>query len=255
VFTRYVEPFLRAVAEHQLVPTKEEVLENVKLAVLQDKPHEKEVYSEQQFYGPYTALYSSTYGFDQKGADIYEYFPNTGRYYYFPLLPYGTEELKRGDGSEVPLVNMSDMADKKKVKEAFDNAYKKEYDGDALVTMPGEKVFIINTNENKDITQSYRIKNPGNTKLLSLEGKIGPHAYLIGKGENDGRSFWMQANTAYPDRDTELKFECIAEPDVKVVPASGLIKSEWDKKTGALDITLSHAEGAVEVTLSVEGLK
>ncbi len=252
VFTRYVAPFLRAVATHQLVPTKDEVLENVKLAVLQDKLHEKEVYTTEDFYAHYTALYSNTYGFEDSAAWVYEYFPNTGRYYYIPLLPYGTGALKRADGSEVAQVKMSDMTTDTAVKKAFDAAYKKRYEGDALVTQVGDKVFIINTNENKDITQSYKMDNPGGSKLLSMAGRIGPHAYVIAKSENGGKTFWLQANTPYIERDTQLSFVCDEKPKVKATPESAMKEMKWNAKSGTLDITLSHTDGAAELTIDTE---
>ena len=88
-------PLIRGVVKHRLIPTKEEVLKNVKLAVYNDRrvPGDDKAWPHYVEYGP---LYAATYGFRKMGnidGQLFEFFPNTGRYYFIPVLPQGNEPL------------------------------------------------------------------------------------------------------------------------------------------------------------------
>lgn len=246
-FKRFMIPLIRATAEHKLVPNRQQVLANIKLAVFNDKTVKADaaLWSHYMEYGP---LYAATYGFAKMGnihGQLWEYFPNTGRYYYIPNLPYGNVPLAPG----VRNLPISALQDEAKVKATFDAAYPAFYSGDALVNRVGNTIVILNSNENMDITQSFDLPlQEGGFEALA--GKVALHSYLLGKIE--GGQLWMQANTEYPERDTELSVACAAEPAVEVVPAAALKSCKWDPAAKRLNLRLGHAEGAAEISIKAK---
>ncbi len=240
-FTDYVVPFIRGVVNHNLVPKKEDVLENVKVAIAQPErfeniPHEGD-------YGIYQALYDQTYGFRTDGK-WYEYFPNTGKYYYFPLLPYGVNTLPNSARIET----LSDMDDPAYVSSVFDAEYSEPYLGDALYSTVGDSVFIQSTRENSSDIETYDIA-ADNANISRITGDIGAHKYIMGKFEAGGSRLWMQANTEYWQNSTEIEFECLWKPLVSADPAGAVMSESWSPETGAYNIYLTHLYGAAELTL------
>ena len=245
-FSRFVVPLVRGVVAHRLIPTKQQVLARVKLAVYNDKkavgdaktwPHYVE-------YGP---LYAATYGFRKMGdidGQLWEFFPNSGRYYFIPVLPQGSEPL----GPGVRNVPVSELQDVAAGKALFDAAYPAWYQGDALVCRVGDTLTVLNSRENDDVTESYAVPLGGEA-FKTLSGKVGPHAYLVGKLEERGRRLWLQANTEYPDRDTELSIVCIRKPEWRIEPAAAAKAAAWDEASKTLKLRLVHRQGAAEITV------
>ncbi len=245
-FKRFVAPLIRGAVQHGLIPTKEEVLQNVKLSVFNDKKTagDAKTWTHYVEYGP---LYAGTYGFRKMGnidGQLFEFFPNTGRYYFIPVLPQGNEPLAVG----VRNLPVSELQDTAKVTETFNAAYPKFYDGDACVWRVGDTLAVMNSHENEDVTESYSLPLAAGA-VTKLSGKIAPHSYLIGKIENRGGQLWLQMNTEYPDRDAELTFACSRKPDVKIEPASAAKQNDWDASAGTLKLRLSNQQGAVEVEI------
>ena len=245
-FKRFVAPLIRGTVQHGLIPTKEQVLANVHLAVFNDKkvPGDSKAWPHYMEYGP---LYAATYGFRKMGnidGQLWEFFPNTGRYYYIPVLVQGNEPL----GPAVKNLPVSQLQDTAQVKKVFDAAYSKWYEGDALVCLVGDTLTVLNSNENEDVTESYSVPLKRGW-LANLSGKVGPHAYLVGKFEDRSRRLWLQANTDYPERDTELSITCERKPEWQIEPASAAKEARWDEAAKCLKLRLSHRDGAVEVTV------
>ena len=240
-FKRFVAPLIRATVQHNLIPTKEEVLQNVKLTVFNDKkvPGDSTAWPHYVEYGP---LYAATYGFSKMGnidGQLWEFFPNNGRYYFIPVLPQGqTPALK--------CIPVSELQDVVRVKEVFNAAYPQWYDGDAFVCHIGDTLTIQNSRENEDVTESYSV--PLNTNF-KLTGKIAPHSYLVGKLEDQGRRFWFQTNTEYPERETVLSIICTHKPNWQIEPSEAANETRWNETSKTLNLRLSHAWGAVEVSV------
>jgi hypothetical protein len=250
-FNRFCLPFIRGIIRHKLVPTKDEVLKNIKLAIYNDGVPKKA--EGDQYYYEWESVYRGTYGFRDIGVHpgtLMEFFPNTGRYYYFPVLPQGKRDL--GKGIEVlPLSQFGDVA---KVKSVFDAAYPAWYSGDALVNIAGDTLTVLNSNENTDETQTYSVPLKDRGAFANITGKIGPHAYVVGKFEDGNRRLWLQANTEYYERGdmTELTLTCTSQPQVKVVPVSAAKVNRWDAATKTLTLVLSHADGAADVEIAAQ---
>ena len=245
-FHRFVVPFIRGVVNHRLIPSEAEVLANVRLAVRQPERFENvRHHGTYQYYRP---LYEATYGL-REGGEEYEYIPNTSRYYFFPLLPYGSESI--GDGLQYldlpTLKTMSTEAIRAVVEKACPDPDR----GRAFSVQIGDRFYVQNTHENEDVTEDFRLAfGRGPTKALS--GVIGAHHYVMGQLGRGGRTLWLQANAnhkgPYTDgRTTRLTLACKRRPNLTVEPASALASEKWH--AGRLKVTLSHAAGAVEVSI------
>ncbi len=244
-FHRFVVPLIRATVKHRLIPTRGEVLENVRLAVFNDR---KAVADERTWthYAEYGPLYAGTYGFRTMGGidgQLWEFFPNTGRYHFIPVLPQGDAPLGRG----IRNVPVSELQSVDRVRALFDAAHPPWYEGDAFVARAGATLAVLNSRENEDVTESFAVPL-GEGLVRRLAGRIGPHAYVVARTGESGR-LWLQANTGYPDRDTGLILSCARKPQVEVAPAAASVVNEWNATAGTLTLRLSHADGAVEVTV------
>ncbi len=246
-FHRFCLPFIRGVIQHKLVPNKDDLRKNVKLAIYNDGVLKKE--NGDQYYYEWEAVYRGTYGFRDIGVHpgtLLEFFPNTGRYYYFPVLPQGKRDLGKG----IDVLPLSQLGDVAKVKSVFNSAYPEWYTGDALVNIVGDTLTILNSNENTDETQTYSVPLKDRGAFANIAGKIVTHSYLMGKFEDGNRSLWLQANTEYPERDTEMTLTLKSAPKVVVTPAKAAKVNRWDDAAKTLTLVLSHDDGAVEVNIS-----
>ncbi len=242
-FQRFVVPLIRATVQHALIPTKEQVLANVKLAVFNDRPQpDVKTWPHYAEYGP---LFAATYGFRKMGnidGQLWEFFPNTGRYYFIPVLVQGNEPL----GPGVKNLGISQLQDVAKVRDLFNAAYPASCEGDAFVTRVGHTITVLNSRENEDVTESFSIP----CLALGVEnfaGRVGPHAYIVAKIEDRGDRLWLQANSEYPERDTVLALTCPREPGWQIEPPSAIREGRWDDATKTLHLRLSHRQGAVEL--------
>ena len=244
-FNRFIAPFIRGVIHHRMVPTKEQVCEQIRLAVYNDGAEVKKGCD--PYYYEWEALYRGTYGFRNIGVypgTLMEFFPNTGRYHYFPVFPQGKAELK--GVQTLPLTQLQDAA---VVKGIFDQAYPQWYEGNALVTMVGDTLSVMNSNENADEKQTCVVPLKNRGSFLQIAGSIEPHSYVMGKFEDGNKRLWLQANTEYAERPTEVQIRCGKKPEVKVVPETAAIIKEWDDQSKTLRLKLDHKDGAVEVEL------
>jgi hypothetical protein len=245
-FRRHVVPLIRAAVQHRLIPTREQVLANVKLAVYNDMPGRGDGLAWPHYveYGP---LYAGTYGFRKMGpidGQLWEFFPNTGRYYYIPVLPQGDSPL----APHVRNLPVSSLQQVDAVRSAFDAAYPAYYEGEALVCLVGDTLTVQNSHENQAVTESFRLPlNRG--PLSAISGTAGPYSYLVGRIEQAGRRFWLQANGEYPDRTTSVSLLCTGKPQWRVEPPGAARQSRWDEQTQTLTLQLSHENGAVEAIL------
>lgn len=245
-FNRFIAPFIRGVIKHGLVPTKEQVCEQIRLAVYNDGVVPGA--DADPYYYEWEKLYAGTYGFKTIGVypgTLMEFFPNTGRYCYFPIFPQGKTELKG-----IQTLPLSKLQDASAVKGIFDQAYPQWYEGDALITMVGDTLTVMNSNENTDEKQTYAVPLKNRGSFLQIAGSVEPHSYVMGKFEDGSRRLWLQANTEYAERPTELQIRCSKKPEVKAVPETAVIIKEWDAKANTLRLKLDHKDGAVELELN-----
>jgi hypothetical protein len=246
VFHRFIAPLIRAMIQRRLIPEKTQVLEQIRLAVYNDGV--KLADKHDPYYYEYHPLFAGTYGFKSHGVipgELMEFFPNTGRYYYIPIFPQGRTDLGHG----IQTLPLSQLQDAAAVRARFDAAYPQRYDGNALVTLVGDTLTVLNSNENVDETESYVLPlQRGN--FLAIAGTVAPHAYVIGRFEDRNNRLWLQANGEYPERLTDVTVRCQAQPKVVITPPSAAKVKKWDAATGTLTLHLSHKDGAVEVEIA-----
>lgn len=257
---QYIYPFLQAVVERDLIPSKAEVLEQVKIAVTAPAPDSSK--GTALDYGVYAPLFRNTIGLDgyisvedaedeDEDVDYYEMTPNTcrrellhnnGRYYMTPILPYSVDSLS--DGTTV--LQIEGLDSDEAVQDHFDDVYPAISTGTAWVVQVGNRIYINNSHENTDTAQSFSIEIEG---WGSFSGTIQPHSYLLATVE-DGE-IWLLANADTKgnytdDRSTVLSLSLIVEPSVTT--SRGDVDSSWEG--GALELHMNHQEGAVEVIIA-----
>jgi hypothetical protein len=246
-FHRFCLPFIRAIIKHKLVPTREQVLDNVRLAVYNDGVPKTE--DGDQYYFEWEGLYRGTFGFRDIGVypgTLMEFFPNTGRYFFIPVFPQGKVDLGRG----IQTLPLSELLDAEAVRSRFDAAYPDWYRGEALVTIVGDTLSVLNSRENEDVTEAYDVPLKDRGRFQAITGNIAPHSYLVGKFSDGNRRLWLQANAEYPERPTEFAIRMISRPKVSVVPESAAVLNQWDEKTKTLSLRLTQTDGAVEVEIT-----
>lgn len=267
---KYLVPFIKAVVEHNMIPIKDEVMQQVKVAVVPGAVEDDK--GNAMAYGDYATMYLNTYGIReyvpahpdlepgeynevQHTGCRYEVIPNSGRYYWIPILPHPAEDI---GGSSIEVVKLSELQDETYVQGLFQGKYPERYSGDAWVTLVGNKIFIMNTHENEDVTETYDIALDGDGGITNVSGSILPHHYIMGRRGDSDDSFWFQANLqenrtgGYTDgRTTEIVFTCKRKPQVTVTPTSALNIQEWNGSTHELSLSLNHTNGAVGVQLIV----
>lgn len=245
VYDNIILPFQRAVLEQDLLLTKDQVAQNIHVAVRQDVP--PEYANHQGTYGDYFTLYDETYGFRTEG-EVYELIPNTGQYNFFPLLPHGVDSLpdKLDLPADITYPALSDLQTPADVQSVFDTRYTKQYTGDAFVQVLADTVIVMSTYENWDVTESYSIPFASGT-ITNMAGDVGPHKYMIGKFHDGGTKLWLQVHTQYSQRATNLVFDCDYEPQLTVMPAAALASSGWN--SGQFTVELTHGDLPVEIEL------
>jgi hypothetical protein len=266
LWTRYYEPFFKGIIEHNMIPTRQEYTESVKVVVKGDLPKDFPAVERYGFsppdYGPFKALYSELY----KARDpIKDFIPKNGRYGLIPVLPESVTDFKRHG---IQVVSLMDLQTPEQVHAVFDPLYPETTKGDALVLQVGRSLVIMNCNENLDVDQSYEIPFPGDGLVKSMKGEICLHKYIMGKHEDEGRRLWIQANVSiaspekstflsdgrvmegtYETRDTRITFKCSQEPRVYWEPEDADVRTAWNQGSGQLHVTLPHDSGAVSITL------
>jgi hypothetical protein len=249
-FHRVIVPFFRAVIAQKLIPTKQQVIDQLEVAVREDQPWTQEIFTEETPYAHYTWLYRETYGFfDERGSADYEYFPNTGRFGYFPILPLDAPALVKSDGRQVREAPVSQLGSPEAVRKVFHDAFAGNDYGNALVIRYPDRFFVQNTNENKDITEQASVP-VGAAGIERVEAKIGPHMYLIGRWGAAHEGLWMQTNSEYPERPVSIHLFAEKEPTVAVTPADALLDKLWNAEQKRMELQLSTEKGAVNISVN-----
>ena len=128
----------------------------------------------------------------------------------------------------------------------FEKAYPKKAQGSAFTWRCDGTIIVTNSEENKDVMQTYEMPI-GTGFVQSFRGQMGVHQFLIAKeGKQD---FWFQVNGEYRDRIMHVALRCRQEPSIKIAPVTAGRKVFWNPSSSCLELELSIAEGAVEVTV------
>jgi hypothetical protein len=260
---QYIVPFLEAVVTQKLIPSREEMLQETRIAVRPGPPSEDSALD----YGPYASLYRATVGLPgyvsieqsptEDGDDYYELTPNTcrrellhdsGRYGLPPVLPFPMRSI--ADAEDIEIVTLEEIEGLQQAQDLFDSHYPDFSTGDAWVSRRGDRLYISNGHENTDTPQAFSTALPGG--LGEISGSVLPHAYLLLKRE--ANTVWVMANVdqkgSYSDdRTTRFALALSREPDFSSL--SNRVTHAWDANTGIASLQLDHVEGAVSLELTL----
>ena len=239
-YDRVFLPFVKAVVEQHLIPSREAFLENIKVAVASNLEMAKGKH-EKQYTGGFAYL-SELYALKAKGDQ--ELIPNDSRYGIVCLLPPGA--LCLSEKSYV--VQQEQLLVPGKAKEIFSRAYPQRFSGDAFMWACDGTVIITDSNENRDISQRFDVPLEKGF-VHALSGTIGVHQYLVAKIAKDGQSLWFQTNSEDTDRDIVLSLSCDHKPELLIAPPEASKECVWDEEAKALKMRLSFKNGAVEMTV------
>lgn len=239
-YDRVFLPFIKAVVEHRLIPSRQAFLNGINVAVVSDP--ELTVGKHEKRYTGASAYLQKLYALTEAGDR--ELIPNNSRYGIVCLLPPGAACLNP-KAENVPL---AELQDPDKALARFNRAYPQRFAGDAFMWACDGTVIVTDTHENRDIPQTFTLPLPPGV-VRELRGTIGVHQYLIGKREQEGARFWFQTNSERPDRDLALKLSCSRRPNVRVAPEGAGKEVRWDEAAQILTLRLSHLQGAAEVTV------
>jgi len=236
-YTRVFLPFVRAVTEHSLLPSRQAFLDSVKIAVASD-PELAKGKHEKRYTGGFAYL-NGLYALTAQGDQ--EFIPNNSRYGIVCLLPPGAPCL----GKQAQTVPQAHLLDPVKAKVLFDGAYPQRFRGDAFMWECDGTVIVTVSHENQDTSQTF-VMPLGPGLVLELSGSLGVHQYLVGKIAKDGQSFWFQANGEYPERDIVLAITCARKPELRIEPEASGLEVRWEEATKKLHLRLALQQGAVE---------
>jgi len=230
--SKVVFPLMRVIVKWGLVPSKEEVLSNIKAVCKVERGDLPEVVPP---FGPFRILYEGTCGLRHDS----ELIPDTGRYFFIPLLPVICK--KPPEGAKV--FRLSDFKSPKEVRRFFDALYPPFYEGDAFVVKVGNLVVAMNSRENEDVRQKFRLPlKAGIVKYL--EAELGPHSYLVARVGEEGLLIHVNGRI---ERVTTLRVGCEVEPMMEASPRGAVVDRRWDGE--ALTLVLSHKLGALDLRI------
>jgi hypothetical protein len=231
-FIKTVIPLIRAIVRWGLIPSKENVLREIRAAL---KTQVGDLGGGEEPFGHFRKIFQGTYGIRHPS----ELIPDSGRYYFIPFLPVICDKPPEG----LKLFKINEFSSPEEVKSFFDSLYPAFYEGDAFLVKVGNLLVVMNSRENENIDQSFKLPiNAGNIK--SFEGKLPPHSYVVGKVRDGGILLLLNGRA---ERETKIKFASLQKLSFEISPSQALVNSEW--KDGELTLTISHKFGSVQVEI------
>jgi len=244
VWTHAMLPFLEDVVRFNLIPSKEQLARNCKVAIV-DRRKDCYQWTKDHKRDRLNPFIATLYGV----AHRHEVCPNTSRYGIIPVLPYWVDERdKRPFKLTIPLDEVDSVDGARKWKVQIDKLYPLVPDaqGEAFVAKLGELAVVMNTEERRDHAkeQSFAIRF-AHGPVREVTGKVGFMQYLLIKQLEDGRLF-IHANN-YETSITRLRLVGAGQMDVKVEPANALVRDNCNEGTSSVELDITHKHGAVRV--------
>jgi hypothetical protein len=209
---RVIEPLLLRVIREGLIPSREEAMAKMKVAY-QLKPLRwyndflPVVRDLDEFHGAGN-LIRGTYGVYRRAWEI-EAIPNTGRYYWIPVLPAWTPGEVLGHFRRV--LGPGELASPEEFRAVFDQYYEPEPQGNAWVVRLRKATYVANAHENTRADETYRVLLPAAPKqvAVTLTGE-GARVEWRGNGSADRGYFVYRRRAGEPDFQ-RLNAEPVAE--------------------------------------------
>lgn len=250
-FRYVVLPLIRQIINHGLIPTRSEVRGKIRAAFHPRKADEYLARGDRLFRG--------LYGHEE--STLLEWMPSTGRYYYIPIIPIlADDSIVAG----YPFVfdaryYRENFRDVEKKRAFFNDLYPAEGKGDSWFTGFGDRWFIVNPNENRDIDTSFEFElenNPG----VKLQGRISAHTHAVVVNEENrihiylsnyrfdsDKDVWGNENLANGEFCKFVKGKYTSAPSDEALRGSGIVISGVSPEKIKSDITVAH-RGDYEIT-------
>lgn len=230
-------PLFRAIVKRELIPEREEVLKQIKIACQARLEDTFVKHPESRDFRNFRRIFEGTYGLRHEK----ELIPNTGRFFFIPILPALTE------GSRLPrhwrVLRTDSFPDAEGFGREFQEAYPAFYRGGAFVARVEDLVVVMNTHENRDVTEDFELPLEWG-EIKAIGGRVPVHSYAIFHREGEG--LWLHAN-GREERNMTLWVEAGAELEVQARPEEALMV----KREGVrLILEIFHKWGAVEATIA-----
>ena len=196
-----IYPTMMEVIRKKLIPTRDEVLRKIKVAyqfARASTPEEmhrnlqdvNEILDEGN-------MIRGTYGVYDKGLE-YEFIPNTGRYYWIPLLsPYAPAEALSRFAS---VIRPGQFQTPQEFTAHFNRFYQGDGEGTACIMSVGRATYVMQTHENLYEEQTYTISLPARPSGLRARAMPDGVALTWDRRQGD-TSYTVWRRT--PDKDFE----------------------------------------------------
>jgi len=257
-FTHVQLPFMRQVIEHRMLLSPQEFLQKVRVAYQPSGPWGYDMHNDDIFKGLYGPEHDS----------LYEWLPSTGRYFYLPILPTLAGEDITGLYAEVVGTDMWDAEwkDNHAAKQAWFDARYPEVQGDSWVVNIEDRWFLMNPNENVNISTTFAFPL-AIRDCLALEGSIEPHIFGFVMETKEGlaiqlSNYRIDGQGMLDDFGTEGIFDAYMNTPYDetlrptVITLSGLGAEPEVNLEGSRDFehTTSFSDGVFTVSLKHNGM-
>ena len=234
-----VFPLLEAIAREGLVPSKEEVLKEVRLGYHAEAEDIDRISFKD--LGKLKNLVLGVYGLDPSFF-AFDVVPKRFDFFFVPIFP----ELcpKERIPESIRLIPSEEFKGRKLEEfERFLRPYARKFEeGKAFVCKVGRILVVMNSKENERERQRFRIRLEG--PILEAWGEVGLHSYLVAK--IGGEKAFLHFGGRREER-TKLSLRCRRKPSIRAEPLEGLRNVKWEE--GVLSVEVDHSRGAVEVWL------
>ena len=169
---------LRTVIHDRLIPTKEQALERIHAAV--DMQGIGIDWGDAWEGGVLRTAFQNLYDIEHTK----ELFPKQMRYGYLPIVTDRLQSFK-----EYAIILAEEIQSPDEMNERLNPLYPQWFEGDAYVTQAGKTLVLMNSRENADAPQMFRVAMPP----YSLEGSLGLWQYIVAWLEGETLHLHMNA--------------------------------------------------------------
>ncbi len=258
---RSLEPLFSWLITHRAIAARRQVLEKCRVAYYAD--FENPAFAERSDVDCYRdnrsddqradahtprghgsgVLYAATYGLRHD----HELIPNTGRYYWIPVLPKwaSTDTLLAFPTVLTPNAFPGVLA----ARAFFDRSYPSPGDGAGAAWMVtvGGTAFVSQTHENLDVPEDFSLAG----LACALRGSVQAHQYLVARDLPEGRLGLHLGN--YRGRDTTVSLRAPGGQPLRVASAEdslgGAAEIRGETRDGELVIVARH-RGAIDLVVA-----
>lgn len=234
---------LRLVIQEQLIPSRQEVLSHIHAVLYADGMAED--WGDAWTGGVFRTAFENLYGI----THAKELFPRQLRYFYLPMMTNRPEAF-----AGLTSIRIQDIRSADQINERLDPLYPSWFEGDAYVTDTGKTYIVMNSNENIDAPQSYRVtmepKDGGRALVTKAQGSLGLWQYWMGY-TRDGVTY-IHAN-AVKDSEMKLSF-CTINDEIPEFASEGEgVTGKWNASDKCFEVRVIGSDRPVSFALFAKG--